>query len=250
VIRRKPPYLTDTGEQILSYARRIWLLQVEMDNSILNQTPIGERLSIAVNHDSLSCWFLSALQSFSQATGMFVDIKTADSQQTEELFQKGQVLAAVTSSPNAIPGCKSKPLGVLEYETVCSADFADRYFPNGVTADALRRAPGLYYDRKDQIAVGMLDKFGVHIGETRRHFIPGSAELDQAVRMGLGWCTNPVLLSTINQNGSKLIRLVPETVGVGLYWKTWDLASSQITALTKHVFRVSRERLEPFETTE
>ena len=241
--RRKPPSLTETGERIMSYARRIWLLQVEMDRSILDKAPVGERLPIAVNHDSLSCWFLEVLKSFSQATGMFADIKTTDSRQTADLFQKGQVLAAVTSSAHAIPGCRSKPLGKLEYEIVCSRDFAQTYFPDGVTAKALRHAPGLYYDRRDQIASSMLEKFGVHISETNRHFIPGSAELNRATELGLGWCANPVLISRADKETTQLVRLVPETYFVNLFWITWALASNDIQALTKHLYLVARKSL-------
>ncbi len=240
VIRRNPPYLTAAGERVMSFARRIWSMQMEMDQSILGDVPRNSKIAIAVNQDSLTCWFLKVIESFTEATGMFVEVITADSEMTEELFQKGRVLAAVTSNPKAIPGCKSKPLGAAEYEIVCSRDFALKYFPNGLSAEALKHAPGLYFDRQDLVAAGLLKKFDVDISETNRHFIPGSAEINRAAELGLGWCANSILISRSNGDDSPLIKLCPDTYTVNLYWKTWDLATSEIQSLSGHVYKISR----------
>lgn len=173
LVRRQPPYLTESGEKLMSYARRIWQLHNEMDRNVLNEPNPVETISVAINHDSLGDWFLSALHAFTNATGIYVELTSTDSEQTDELFQKGQVLAAVTSSPNTIPGCKSKLLGPLSYQAVCTKAFAARYFEDGINATSLRQAPALYYDRRDRVTQGVLKHFGVRKGETPHPLHPG-----------------------------------------------------------------------------
>jgi hypothetical protein len=65
-------------------------------------------LRIAVNADSLATWFLPALAELAQAGNAWLDVTVADQDQTAEGLRRGQVLAAVTSQAQAVPGCRSR----------------------------------------------------------------------------------------------------------------------------------------------
>ena len=50
-----------------------------------------------------------------------------------------------------VQGCRVQPLGVMRYLATASPAFVKRWFPDGVTAQALRRAPVLCFNRKDEL---------------------------------------------------------------------------------------------------
>ncbi len=243
IVRGKPHRLTRTGEQVMSFARRIWLLQNEMDRSFAHAGNSGKTIPIAVNDDSLTCWFLEAIKGFTEEVGLYVDIKTTNSEETHDLFVSGQVLAAVTSNPKPVPGSRLRILGSLPYEAVCSPDFASAHFPEGVDRESLRSAPALYYDRQDSVPSRFLDAFGLTPNEVSRHFLPGAAELYRATAIGMGWSTFPSRYLELQGEKARLIALQPTPIAVELYWKTWDMASREISALTTHVLRTAKRLL-------
>ncbi len=50
-----------------------------------------------------------------------------------ERLRRGEVVGAVSIQPQALPSCLVDQLGALDYLFVASKEFAQRYFPNGVT---------------------------------------------------------------------------------------------------------------------
>ena len=108
LIRSNPPRLTAVGEQVLGYARRVLLLQAEMEQELqYEQEKISHTLSLAVNHDSLSCWFMEAVQGLAQWSNLQFDIRASDTVSTQQLLKSGEVIAAVTSQAKLFPGCKN-----------------------------------------------------------------------------------------------------------------------------------------------
>ncbi len=243
VVRGRPPHLTETGEQIMSFARRIWLLQNEMDRSIALDRDPRATIPVAVNHDSLACWFLEAVKSFTKEVGLFVDVKTSNSEETHELFVAGHVLATVTSNPKPVPGCKVRYIGTIQYMAVCSQDFAATYFPSGVDANSLRNAPAVYYDRQDSVSSPLLKAYGLNPNNVQRHYLPGTAELYRATAIGMGWSTMPVPYLEMHSNAPQFITLQPASIPVKLYWKTWDMTSKEIATLDSHVVQTAKRLL-------
>ena len=150
-------------------------------------------------------------------------------------------MAAVTSVPEAVQGCTVEKLGSMRYRALCSRDYADRWLPDGPTADALAVAPMLDFDRKDELQARFLRGFTRRRLQPPRHFVPGSSAFSDAVRHGLGWGLLPEL-HTGDDHG--LVELDPSRpVDVPLYWQRWKLDSPILAALTTAVRDGAREAL-------
>ncbi|MGO1118786.1 ArgP/LysG family DNA-binding transcriptional regulator [Rhodovibrionaceae bacterium A322] len=246
LVRSTPPRLTETGEQILLYARKMLLLEKEMmadlaqgDSSVLSTLPI------AVNQDSISCWFLKAATGINRETGLLLDIKTTDSLSTQKLLKDGTVIAAVTAHPDPVPGCSSRELGALDYLPLCSQTFHERYFNQGLTAESLTKAPVIVFDHDDDSVAEIFQARAFPYESAPKHFIPNSQVILEAIEQDLGWAPVPRLLYERLPDRQKLIVLDLEVPPVRLYWKSWDLASEQVKRVSQLVFREAQTCLIP-----
>src|SRR5690606_16175878 len=146
----------------------------------------GDRVSVplAVNADSMATWFLSPLARLSAEHDIDFDLHRDDQDFTARLLESGEVMAAVTSEAVPVPGCTVTALGVLSYEAVATSSFVERWFPEGVTAEALRHAPFVDFDRRDGLQHRWLDSRGVDADGVPRHYVPASHDYAMAVRLG------------------------------------------------------------------
>lgn len=80
-----------------------------------------------------------------------MNVAIDDEDHTAEWLERGRVLAAVTSHEKPVRGCRRLSLGMLRYRATASQGFMARHFPNGVTPDALMRAPSLIFNQKDRL---------------------------------------------------------------------------------------------------
>ena len=60
---------------------------------------------------------------------------------------QSSVMAAITADQHPVQGCRVRRLGVMRYRPVAAPAFVERWFPDGVDADALGRAPVVVFDR-------------------------------------------------------------------------------------------------------
>lgn len=144
-------------------------------------------------------------------------------------------MAAVTSEATPVAGCTVAPLGVLSYEAVATPVFAQRWFPDGVTADALRRAPFVDFDRRDALQGDWLASQGVDADSVPRHYVPGSHDFAMAVTLGLGWGMLPGSQLASAQASGAVVALGGEPTRVPLYWQQWNLRSSLLDAVAAEV---------------
>ncbi|NKF31957.1 ArgP/LysG family DNA-binding transcriptional regulator, partial [Pseudomonas sp. BGM005] len=107
------------------------------------------RIPLAVNADSMATWFLRPIARLSAVHDIDVDLHRDDQNFTARLLESGTVMAAVTSEQTPVAGCSVTPLGVLEYRAMAEAGFAERWFPEGATPEALSAAPFVDFDRRD-----------------------------------------------------------------------------------------------------
>ena len=90
-----------------------------------------ERISIAINADSIATWAMGALHDLVRQR-LPLEIITDDQDFTQEWLRSGQVLGCVTTLKQALRGgCKMVPLGAMHYVAVASADFARKHLPQG-----------------------------------------------------------------------------------------------------------------------
>ncbi|MEJ1090103.1 LysR family transcriptional regulator ArgP [Microbacterium istanbulense] len=233
VVRSKPATLTEAGEAVVRLARQIALLEHDALSGVgfVDETDAA-RISIplAVNADSMATWFLPPLARLSARRGIDFDLHRDDQNFTARLLESGTVMAAVTSQSEPVSGCSVSPLGVLEYRAVADAAFAERWFPDGITAEALAAAPFVDFDRRDSLQHDWLRAMGVAHQGVPRHYVPASHDYALAVQLGLGWGMLPVL-----QDSPELTGLGGPAVRVALYWQQWNLRSELLDVIAAEV---------------
>jgi LysR family transcriptional regulator, chromosome initiation inhibitor len=240
LVRSKPVRVTESGEAVLRLARQVALLSADAARE-LGQEDAGAPpvLPIAVNADSLATWVLAALAPL--AGEHTFDLHREDQQHTTALLRQGVVMAAITTDADPVPGCSATRLGAMRYRPMSSAAFAQRWFPDGVTVEALTRAPVVVFDRKDDLQASYLRRRGV-ARTPPMHYVPSSADYLEAVRLGFGWGMVPDL--QLAQAGYDLVDLDPAgAADVVLHWQQWRLRSPSLDRVAAAVLAAGRAAL-------
>ncbi|WP_309129724.1 LysR family transcriptional regulator ArgP [Microbacterium sp.] len=244
VVRSKPVRPTEAGEALVRLARQVELLEHDAVAAFgLGSAEGGAariRIPLAVNADSLATWFLAPISRIARRHPIDVDLHRDDQNYTARLLESGEVMAAVTSESDPVGGSMVTPLGVLEYRPMASAEYLQRWFPDGVTADGLRSAPFVDFDRRDTLQHDWLRDRGVEPWSVPRHYVPASHDFSQAVRLGLGWGLIPV-----PQTSDDLVDIGGPPTRIALYWQQWNLRSRLLDEIAAEVGDEARRVLAP-----
>lgn len=245
IIRGQPCRPTEAGVRLLRHAEDLELLErsLRADIGLAQSAEEPVTVRIAVNADSLATWFVDALSS---TDGLLFDILIDDQDYSAELLRCGEVRAAVSADATPVQGCDCNVLGTLRYRATASPDYMRRWFPAGVTADALQNAPMLTYNAKDGLQRSWIrQEFGRELSPPT-HWIASTHAFVDAALGGLGWGMNPEpLVSRYLADGqlSELRDSAPYSVP--LYWHVSRSAARVLDPLTKAVRKISSERLFP-----
>ena len=79
------------------------------------------------------------------------DLVVDDQDHSADWLRRGEVSAAITSHGKPIAGCDVTNLGALRYIATASPAFIQKWFPTGVTVQALSRAPCIIFNTKDNL---------------------------------------------------------------------------------------------------
>nr|WP_231134139.1 LysR family transcriptional regulator ArgP [Motilibacter deserti] len=232
LVRSRPVQVTPAGQALLRLARQVDLL-VSDAAAELAGIPARGTVPVAVNADSLATWVLPALAPLADE-GITFDVFREDQAHTSRLLRDGTVVAAVTSEAEAVPGCTVRRLGSMRYRPMAAPRFAERWFPEGVTATALGSAPVVVFDRRDDLQHAYLRRRTRGRARPPMHYVPASADFVHAVRLGLGWGMVPELQAA--GLAEPLVDLDPRgAVDVTLHWQQWRLASPALDRLAAAV---------------
>lgn len=248
VQRTNPVRTTAAGDVVLRYARQMLLLNEDAVAALsLGDDERGKvSVSLAVNADSLATWFLEGLTGLPAELGVVFDLRREDQENTTSLLRSGSVMAAVTSTPDAVQGCTSERLGIMRYHAVCSPGFVEEHL--GGTADAARLGgtPVVSFDRGDDLQDRFLRDTTGRAPDSPRHLIPGSADVATAVLLGFGWGLLPEQQCRAGLGTGRLVGLAPDRpVDVRLYWQRWNLRSPLLDAISTGVRSAAAARLHP-----
>jgi len=245
--RTKPVALTESGEVLVRYARQLVLLEADAATELgLDTDQPSTTIAVAVNADTLSTWFLDALELLPDSLRVGFELLREDEAHTATLLRHGRVAAAVTTESRAVTGCRVTKLGVMRYRASASPEFVARWLSEGPIEQTLPAAPMLVYDRNDDLQDGYLraltrgryDRGEQQSGRLRR-LIPTSEAYLSAVARGLGWGMIPDEQSAMLPEGA-LVDLVPgRVVDVPLYWQQWKLDSPALKALSDAVIEAA-----------
>ena len=238
VHRIKPLEATEAGQVLVRLAAQTELLEREAVAELLEGDEPDEddpfvAVPIAVNADALYTWLIDALVAVQSAHRVTFEIVREDQSRTTERLRRGDVMAAVTSDPRPVPGCRVVKLGSMRYRAVATPAWVATHLPDGPTQAALGRAPMIAFDRNDTQQHDFLRKI------TRRHlippvtWIPSVGEFDTAVRRGMGWGMIPEAQVRTDLDKGRLVEIVPgRHSDVPLFWQHWRLESPLMADLT------------------
>lgn len=239
--RSRPVAVTEAGATVLRAARQIERIVSDTATELELGPAGGSLLPIVVNADSLATWFVPALARASAETGARFEVLRADETVSTERLRSGDVMAALTATADAVPGCTSTLLGVDRYHAVASPGFVARHFPDGITAEALSRAPMIEFDRHDMFQQRFIERVGNGSVDPPRHFIPSSSEFATAIELGMGWGMLPRLQCERQLADDRLAELQPgSAIDLPLYWQRWNLRSPVLDSLSRIVIDDAR----------
>lgn len=251
LVRSRPVKATSAGRLLIKHAMQMRLLRADLEGDLKELAPntgaVGEdeRISIAVNADSIATWALSALDPLVHA-GLPLEIITDDQDFTHEWLREGQVLGCVTTLKQALRGCKVLPLGAMHYVAVVSKDYAQAHCPQGLTPHNFRSIPFVAFNRKDDLPSEFVGKaLSLRRVSVGQRFVPSSEGMVRAVLAGWGASVVPELLVRGLIDSGQLVNLVPTvTLPVNLYWHCWNLNSEVIDRLTNALSQAAARLLD------
>jgi LysR family transcriptional regulator (chromosome initiation inhibitor) len=251
VQRSNPVVPTEAGSIVLRLARQVLLLDSDAQKALQAHGGDGAAfpLAVAVNADSLATWFLEAVAPVASSGAVVFDIHREDQEHTTALLRSGAVMAAVTSTPDAVQGCSVEPLGSMRYRAVCTPEFQSAHKIVGASTDALARAPRVDFDRRDELQADFVQlRAGLEVAASQaRHYLPASSDFARAVLLGFGWGMLPEQQCTAELDTGRLVEIAPgEFTEVRLFWQRWNLASPMLDAVTEAVREGARTSLHEF----
>jgi LysR family transcriptional regulator (chromosome initiation inhibitor) len=249
VQRGQPCTATPAGARICLHAQAVGLLEADLRRDLPAQgaRPVeGDPpvLRVAVNADSVATWFLPAMARFAQDGDVRLDVLLDDQDHTAEWLRRGHVLAAVTSSAGPVQGCRSRRLGNLRYVAACSPAFHARWFAGGVTAEAMRRAPGLRFSEKDQLQDRWVRRLFRREVPFAAHGLPSAQAFLEAAVAGVGWGLQPEPMARPLLADGRLVELVPgKVMDVPLAWQAVRLPVPALDRLGAAVAEAAKRAL-------
>ncbi len=240
VVRSRPLKPTAAGHLLIKHTKQLRLLRADLERDMQELAPSAmggardeERVSIAINADSIATWAMGALQAV-VAQGLPLEIITDDQDFTQEWLREGQVMGCVTTLKQALRGCKVVPLGAMRYVAVAQADYARQHLPQGLTAHNFRSVPFVAFNRKDDMQREFVSQaFGLKRVSLRQLFVPSSEGQVRAVQAGWGVSVVPELLVRSLIDSGALVHLAPsQALHIQLFWHCWNLQSEVLDTLS------------------
>ena len=241
LVRSRPVKPTAAGQLLVKHAKMMRLLRADLEKDLKELAPSSaggpredERVSIAINADSIATWALPALTPLARS-GLPIEIIHDDQDFTHEWLRQGQVLGCVTSIGQPLRGCRMDKLGAMRYVAVAQAAFAQDHLPGGLSPHNFHRVPFVAFNRKDDLQREFVARaFGLSRVMLRQGFVPSSEGQVRAALAGWGVTVVPQALVADALAQGALVDVAPGvSLLVELYWHCWNLGSDVLDALSQ-----------------
>jgi LysR family transcriptional regulator, chromosome initiation inhibitor len=254
LVRGKQVRATPAGQALLGHVRQVRLMEADLLDSLQGSNaglagPL-QSLSVAVNADSLSSWFLAGVAPALLQHGLLIDVVIDDQDHTHDALKNGDVSGCVTTLAQAQRGCVAEPLGLMRYHCVAAPALLAQWGAAGTQGGAtlarlLLGNPAIIFNRKDALQDAYLAQhFGLRDAGYPRHFVPAVDAFELALELGLGWGMVPELLLAARTRAPPLLEVWPgHPVDVALYWQHWAHESVLAQRLTRAVKQAAAARL-------
>ena len=237
IVRERPCRATQAGLSLLHYLQHSRLLEKNFIQNLTGKIANSAfyQINIATNADSLATWLLPLLQDTIIKQKIIAHFHVDDQSQTHHLLEAGLVNACVTTESQPMKDCVAAYLGRMNYRFTMTPTFAQQWFPQGLHRNALRAAPALIFNEKDQMHTHAIQqRFGLNSTQYPHHCIPSSNGFVDAMMMGLGYGWLPNYQAEKSLNNGTLVEIAPKLqIELPLYWHHWRRQSIQLESLTK-----------------
>jgi len=238
VIREQPPRPTLIGKKLLGFYQRVQLLENELIPELGNDGrshPI--KVSIATNADSLATWLLPALAPIMREHKVELNFVVHAEARTLDKLRNGEVTGAISMATKPVSGCQVEYLGRMDYVCVANPEFANTYFPNGVTRETLQYAPAVSYDQHDNLHRNFLQQhYNIDPDSVINHHVASSEAFVKIALMGSAYCLIPKLQIEKELADGTLIDLIPGFfMTYRIYWHHWELEAGLLQSISQAI---------------
>lgn len=247
IARTTPPRATSAGRDFLRHYLQVKRLEDDLLGGMGAPDSKGfTPIAVGVNADSLAFWFLEAIHPFLLEENALLDIRVDDQEQTHRMLKNGEVLGCISTQEQPMQGCRMAYLGRMNYRMTATPEFAEKWFPKGLTPEAVCRAPALIFDRNDELLDKLLfQAFGEVPAAIPAHYVPSVEKYGEFITLGHAYGTLPDQQSMPLIRTGRMTDLSPGCVkSAKLYWHCWNLKSELLEKLTRVLVGKARKLLE------
>ncbi|MCP3926819.1 MAG: LysR family transcriptional regulator ArgP [Desulfobacterales bacterium] len=233
--RTTPPKPTSIGTVFLKHYFMVNTLEADLNKNISRENDQAGSIAIGINADSLATWFSNSIYKTLKNSNITIALYIDDQDETHKLLKDGTVAGCISSHEKTVQGCSSLFIGSMEYRMAATIEFSKKYFHNGFNKEAVKKAPAVIFNRKDDLHKKFLKQhFGDDVTDVPKHYVPSSESFADFIINGFGYGMIPLLQSKEHFEKGKLIELVPsKSIFVNLYWHTWNLNSLILNELSE-----------------
>ena len=246
IARTTPPKLTPAGSKILKHYRQVKRLEDDLLSEMLTDAEENfASFAIGLNADSLALWFSDAVTPFLQKNQVVLDIRVDDQEQTHQMLRSGEVMGCISTKEQPMQGCKAEYLGCMLYRLLATPKFAGKWFAEGLTADAVNKAPAVIFDRDDELHDKFLRQLlGDLTFSYPIHYVPSSEKFPEIVARGIAYGTIPDQQGQAYLEDNRMVDLAPNhKIKVRLYYHCWSLKSALLQNFSTHLVSAARKLL-------
>jgi len=246
LVRGKRVAATPAGQALLGHVKQLRLMEADLMAGLPGAgTDIArlQTLSVAVNADSLTSWFLPGVAPAVQQHRLLLDVVVDDQDHTHDALKSGDVTGCVTTLAQAMRGCVAEPLGIMRYRCVAAPALVAEW--GAALPHRMLRSPAVIFNRKDALQDAWLAQhFNLQGALYPRHFVPAVDAFELALELGMGWGMVPDLMLAARTGRAPLQEVLPgHPVDVVLYWQHWAREPLAAQRLTQAIKRAARECL-------
>ena len=233
---------TQAGEYLLEFINKVNLLEHDLMRK-LKPSIVDEYASVAlaVNSDSLLTWFQPIYTKIIKALDVLPEIIEDDQDVTFDYLIKGAVVGCVSSKKLNKRNINNILLGSMDYTCVAHAQFAKKWFPSGLSAHNVFKAPAICYNKKDGLHDDMLLRvFGIKNATYPKSFTSSIA----AIYDECGYGMVPTVMVASSLATGELVDLTPHHhYAMDLYWCCWHDQSGLYAQISDMVVRMAQKAL-------
>jgi LysR family transcriptional regulator (chromosome initiation inhibitor) len=236
--RTSPPQPTDAGQKLIKHYLQVRLLEDSLEEGISDSDDSNPvRLSLGINADSLSSWFLPAIGDLLGDGKILIDMHVDDQEQTHKLLRGGVVVGCISDLASPMQGCKVDFLGAMKYRLLARPEFISKWFPEGLTVSAAENAPAVMFTRKDMLHYKILQRvLDEAIKVKAIHYVPSNDQFMKMISLGYAYGMVPDWQSKTLRSKGEVVEVHERAHdSVKHYWHCWNIDSMPLKTLSKRL---------------